>query len=61
MVIAIVFPKLQIVKDFVRPPCKKRDFGTRFNSQYVKMSQILEKSPWEHFDHVSSSFWGKLI
>ena len=61
MVIAIVFQKLQNLKNFVRPLCKKRYFVTRFDSQHVKMSQILEKSPWEHFYHVFSSFWGMLI
>ena len=61
MVIANLFPKLETVKIFHRPPCKKRYFGTRFDSQHVKMSQILEKALWEHFYHVFSSFWGKLI
>ena len=55
MVIANVFPKLQTVKNFVRPFCKKRRFGTRFDNQHVKVSQILAKSQGEHFYHVFSS------
>ena len=45
MVIANVFPKLQTKENLVRPPCKKRCFGTRFDSQHVKVSQILAKYP----------------
>ena len=61
MVIADVFPKLQTVKNFVRPFYKKRRFGKHFDNQHVKVSQILVKSPWEPFRHVFSSFWQKLI
>ena len=61
MVIANVFPKLQTVKNFVRPLCKKRCFGTRFDTHHDKVSQILAKSPWDCFYHVFSSFWEKLI
>ena len=61
MVIAKVILKLQTVKDFVRPFCKKHRFGTRSYSQNVKVCQVLAKSPWESFYHVFSSFWGKLI
>ena len=56
IVIANVFPKLQTVKILVRPLSKKRRFRTRFDSQHVKTSEILAKSPWEHFCHVFSSF-----
>ena len=59
--IANVFPKLQTVKNFVISFCKKRRFGTRFDSQHVKASQRLANSPWECFYHVFSSFWWKLI
>ena len=52
MVIDNVSPKLQTVKNFVRPLFKKRRFGTRFDGQHVKVSRILAKSPWEHFYHV---------
>ena len=61
MVIANMFPNFQIVKNFVTPLHKKRGFGTRLDSRHVKLSQILAKSPWEHFYHFSSSFWGKFI
>ena len=61
MAIAHVFPKLQTVKNFDKPPCKKRRLGRRFDSQHVKVSQILEKSLWELFFHFFSSFWEKLI
>ena len=45
MVIANAFPKLKTVKIFVRPLSKKRRFRTRLDSQHVKVSQILAKSP----------------
>ena len=61
IVIANVFPKLQTVKNFVRPLFKKRRFGTRFDTQHDKVSQVLEKSPWERFYHVFSSFWERFV
>ena len=61
MVIANVFPKLETVNIFIRPLCKKCRFGKCFDSQHVKVSQILAKSPWERFYHVFSSYWEKLI
>ena len=61
MVIANAFAKLQTVKNFLRPFCKKRRLGTRFHSQHVKVSQNLAKSPWEHFYNGFWSFWEKLI
>ena len=61
IVIANAFPKLQTVKDFVRPLRKKRCFGTRFDSQHVKVSQILAKSPSGQFYHVFPSLWRNLI
>ena len=61
IVIANVFPKLQTVKNLVRPISKKQLFRTRFDSQHVKLSQILAKSTWEHFYHVFSSFSEKVI
>ena len=45
MAIAIVFPKLQTVKMFVRPLRKKCHLGTRPDGQHVKVSQVLAKSP----------------
>ena len=61
MVIATQFLKLHTVKNFDRPPCKKRRFGLRFDSQHVKVSQILAKSPSERFYNVFLLFWGNLI
>ena len=45
IVLANVFPKLQTVKNLVRLLSKKRRFTTRFDSQHVKGSQMLVKSP----------------
>ena len=45
MVIAIVFPKLETVKIFVRPLSKKHPFRKGFDHQHVKVSQILSESP----------------
>ena len=61
MVIANVYPKLQTVNNFVRPLCENPRFGTRFDSQHVKVSQILAKSSSEDFFHVFLSFWEMLI
>ena len=61
IVISKVFPKLPTVKDLVRPLSKKRCFRTPFDSQHVKESQTFVKSAWEHFYHIFSSLWGKLI
>ena len=36
IVIANIFPKLQTVKDLLKPLSKKRHFRTSFNSQHVK-------------------------
>ena len=61
MVTANEFPKLETVKNFDRPLCKKPRLRTRFDSQHVEVSQILAKSPWEHFSHMLSSFWKNFI
>ena len=61
IVIANVFPKLQSVTNFFRPLSKKRCFRTRFDSQHMKASQIVAKSPWEHFYHLLLSFSGRFI
>ena len=61
VVIANVFRTLQNMKILVRPLSKKRRFRTRFDSQHVKASKILAKSPWEHFYKVFPSFSVKLI
>ena len=46
VVIADVFPKLQTVNKFVRRLCENPRFGTCFDSQHVKVSQILAKCPF---------------
>ena len=61
IVIANVFPKLQTVKDLVRPLSKKRRLKTSFDSEHVKGSQKLVTSKWEHFYHIFQSVWGKLF
>ena len=45
IVIANVFPKLQIVKILFRPLSRKGCYRTGFDSQHVKVSQILAKFP----------------
>ena len=44
IVIATLFPKLQTVKNVVRPLSKKHRSRTNFDSQHVKGSQTLVKS-----------------
>ena len=43
--IANVFPKLGTVKILLRPLSKEWRLSTRFDSQHMKASQILVKSP----------------
>ena len=57
----IVFPKLQNLKDFVRPHFRKSHFRTSFDSKHVKRSQTLVKSAWLHFYHIFSSLWRDMI
>ena len=61
IVIANILPKLQTVKDLIRPLFKKRRFRTSFDSQQVKGSQKLVKSSWEHFYHILPSLWREKI
>ena len=61
MVIANVLPKLQTVKGFVRKLSQGHRFRTGFGSHHVKASQMLAKFQSERFNHVFSSFSGKLI
>ena len=61
IIIATLFSKLQTVKDLFRPLSKKHRFTTPFDSQHVKGSQALAKGAWEHFHHIFSSPWEKLI
>ena len=59
--IANVLMKLETVKNFVRTFSKKRRYTIRFDSQNVKASQMLGKSPCELFYHVFLSLSWKLI
>ena len=61
IVIANVFPKLQTVKDLVRPCSKKCCFRTPFDSQHVKSSPGQVKSAWKNFYHTFLSLCEKLI
>ena len=65
IIIANIFPKLETVKNLVRTLSKEQCFKTGFGSQHVKASQILAKSPWEHFYHVfhhsQGSWFGKCL
>ena len=61
LVIANIFPNLNKVKILVRPLSEKRHFRKRFDSQLVKLSQILAKAPWGHLYHFFSPFWWKLL
>ena len=61
IVIANAFPKLQTVKDLVGPLSKKCRFRTFFDIQHVKGFQTLVKFAWQHFHHIFSSLWEKLI
>ena len=61
IVIANVFPKLQTVKNLFRILSKRGPFRACFDSQHVKPSQRLAKSPWERLDNPFTSFSGKLI
>ena len=44
MAIANMFLKLETVKNFVTTSCKKCRFGTRLDSQHVKVSRIFAES-----------------
>ena len=61
MVIANLFPILQTVRILIRPLSKNCRVRECFDSQPVKVSQILVKCKSEHFSHLFSSFWAKLI
>ena len=61
IVIANVFPKLQSVKDLLRPLSNKRCFRASFDNQHVKVSQTIVESPWYNFYHIFLSLWGEII
>ena len=52
VVIANILPNLQTIKDLVRALSKKRRFTTSFDSQHIKASETLLKSPSENFYHI---------
>ena len=57
IVIAKVFPKIQTVKELVRPLSKKWHFRTPFYSQHVAGSQTVEKFAWEYLYQFLNYFW----
>ena len=59
--IANVFPKLATVQGLVTPLTIQRRLKTSFDSEHVERFQIPGKSSWEHFYHIFSSLWGKII
>ena len=61
IVIANVFPKLATVQGLVKPLTIQRRLKTSFDSQHVKRFLTQVKSSWEHFYHIFSSLWGKII
>ena len=61
IVIAYVFPKLQNVKDLVRPLPKKQCLRTSLESQHVKASETIVKSAWDYFYQIFLSIWNEII
>ena len=61
IVIANVFPKVATVQGLVKPLTIQRRLKTSFDSQHVKRFLTQVKSSWEHFYHIFSSLWGKII
>ena len=65
LVIPTLFPKLQTVKDLVRPLSKKHRFRAPFDSQHVKGSQTLlncAREDFHHFFHPSKrTLFGKFL
>ena len=61
IVIANVFPKLATVKSLFRTLSKRRPFRARFDTEHVKASQILAKSPSQRFFRDFSLFSKNLI
>ena len=61
IVIANVFPKLQNVKDLVKPVSWKHRFRNSFDSQQVNGCQTLVKSAWKQFYQILWSLSGEMI
>ena len=60
IVIANVFPKLQTVKDLVKPLSWKRCFRISLDNQNINGCETLLKSAWEHFYQISGSLWTEM-
>ena len=61
IMIANVFPKLQTVKDLVKPLSSKRRFRTSFDSQHVNRWQTHLKSTSEQFYQNFWTLWMGMI
>ena len=61
IVIANVFPKLATVHVVVTPLTIQRLLKGFFDRKHVQRFQTLAKFSWEHFYHIFSSLWGKII
>ena len=61
IVVANVFPNLETVKVLLRPLSKNRHLRTHFDSQHVKVSKILAKSPREGFFMFFHYFVGRWL
>ena len=60
IVIAYLFPKLQNVKELVKPLSRKRRFRTSFDNQLVNVCQTLVKSAWEITYQIFWSLWREI-
>ena len=61
IVIAKLLPNLQTVKNFVTGLSKCRRLRNSFESQHVKGSKIIVKSPWKLFYHIFLSLLEEII
>ena len=61
IVIAKLLPNLQTVKNFVTGLSKSHRLRNSFESQHVKGSKIIVKSPWKLFYHIFLSLLEEII
>ena len=61
IVIAKLLPNLQTVKNFVTGLSKSRRLRNSFESQHVKGSKMIVKSPWKLFYHIFLSLLEEII
>ena len=61
IVIAKLLPNLQTVKNFVTGLSKSCRLRNSFESQHVKGSKIIVKSPWKLFYHIFLSLLEEII